>query len=204
MGDKSHPDSKPVAASGTVEIFDPRGDVTIIAGPEQVTFRVCSRALARSSPAWAAMLFGPFSEGQGQQRTADWRVELPDDDPEALRIVLNVAHCRTDRVPEVLLQEAMFKLTVLCDKYDLVALLKPYWKDWVGKLGAAPCTRSGFVHRLWIAHTLGYQEHYQTALAELMFVVKTMDGKTGLFLEGCDQENLCDDLHLQALGATGK
>ncbi len=202
-GDKLRPSSKPIANSSNVEMLDPRGDLTITAGRERVMFRVCSRALARSSPAWAAMLFGPFSEGRGQQGTADWRVELPDDDPKALRIVLGAIHWGHDRTPVVLQQETLFSLTVLCDKYDLLALFKLFWKGWVEKLDAASKTREGFVHRLWIAYALGYQKHYRTALGELICRITTLPGEDGLFLEGCDSENLCDDVHFQALGETG-
>jgi hypothetical protein len=65
--------------SGGVEVFDPRGDLTLVAGADRVVFRVCSRSLARSSPVWDATLYGPFAEGKGQQQEeCGWEILLPD------------------------------------------------------------------------------------------------------------------------------
>ncbi len=89
------------------------------------------------------MLFGSFKEGKEQQTTDNWVVELPEDNPAALRILLNVAHCQVGLIPAVLQHEDMFNLTILCDKYDMVGLLKPFWRDWINNLKLAPCTPTG-------------------------------------------------------------
>lgn len=189
-----------------VEVLDPRGDLTLVAGHPGIKFRVCSRALARSSPVWDVMLFGSFSEGQDQQKSGDddWTVTLPDDSPDSLRILLNAAHSKFDAIPTTLPNESIFNLTVLSDKYDMVGLLKPFWSNWVGKLGVAPGTPLGFVQRLWIDHTLGYLQCYKATLKELMSHLRVFNDKPGIFLQCYHEENLSENIHLQALGVLGK
>jgi hypothetical protein len=196
--------SKPNVLPAAAEVFDRRGDLQLIAGQEQVTFRVCSRSLARSSPVWDTMLYGPFTEGKDQQNTDNWTITLPEDNPDALRILMKAVHSQSDTIPKVLSEDDLFHLALLCDKYDMVGLFKSFWNDWVSKLGVAPRTPSGFVHRLWIGYTLGYRSYYKITLTELMGLCKPLEGKTGLFLEGYDEENLCENIHLQALGIVGK
>jgi hypothetical protein len=150
------------------------------------------------------MLYGPFSEGKDQQNTDNWTITLPEDNPDALRILLKAVHSQSDTIPKVLSEDDLFHLALLCDKYDMVGLFKSFWNDWVSKLGVAPRTPSGFVHRLWIGYTLGYLSYYKTTLTELMGLCKPLEGKTGLFLEGYDEDNLCENIHLQALGIVGK
>jgi hypothetical protein len=190
----------------SVEVLDPRGDLSLLAGQPGVMFRVCSRSLARSSPVWDAMLFGPFSEGKEQQDDDDegWTVRLPDDNPDSLRILLNAVHSKFDAIPTTLPNESVFSLAVLCDKYDTVALLKPFWNDWVQKSNAAPSTPTGFVHRLWIARTLGYERCYKATLKELIYLLRILNDKPRIFLESYYEEDLCDNIYLQALGVLGK
>ncbi|KAM7185916.1 hypothetical protein V8F33_012105 [Rhypophila sp. PSN 637] len=45
-------------------IFDDLGDLTLIVGPEEVKAPVCSRALARHSPFFKCLLYGPFRESR--------------------------------------------------------------------------------------------------------------------------------------------
>ncbi|KAG7293576.1 hypothetical protein NEMBOFW57_003629 [Staphylotrichum longicolle] len=146
------------------------------------------------------MLFGSFSEGQDQQKGDDWTVTFPEDSPDSLRILLNAAHSKFDAIPTTLPNEAVFNLTVLSDKYDMVGLLKPFWSNWVGKLGVAPATPLGFVQRLWMAHTLGYLQCYKATLKELMSHLRVFNDKPGIFLQCYHEENLCENIHLQALG----
>jgi hypothetical protein len=122
----------PVDVSKAVKI-DPRGDLTIVATKEHSTgcFIVCSRAMARASAYFDCMLYGPFKEGQKQQETNKaWVVELSDDDPKAFHVIALVLHGKLDELPKQVDHECFFNLVFLADKYDIMAKLKPFWKDW--------------------------------------------------------------------------
>ncbi len=75
-----------------VEVFDPRGDLRLVVGADQVVFHVCLRTLARSSPYWDTLLSGPFLEGKAQQKGDTWEIPLPEERPEELGIILSVMH----------------------------------------------------------------------------------------------------------------
>jgi hypothetical protein len=187
-----------------VEVLDPRGDLTLVAGQQKkVNFLVCSRALARSSSFFEGMLYGGFKEGKNQQSDATrWTVELPEDSPDALRVCLRAVHCKFDIIPPSLSEEAIFDLVILCDKCDMVGLLKPFWDQWVTALPPASGSPMSFVRRLWIARTLGYVECYKMTLMKLMSLLRT-DGKGGIFLD-LYAEDLGKIIHFQQLGVASK
>ncbi|KAK0643934.1 hypothetical protein B0T16DRAFT_460026 [Cercophora newfieldiana] len=59
-------------------------------------FLVCSNTLRRSSKAWNAMLFGKFAEARPVQ--GEWTVSLPEDNPAALLVVLDMIHGNHEQV----------------------------------------------------------------------------------------------------------
>ena len=129
-------------------------------------------------------------------------VKLPADNPDALRVCLRAVHCKFDVIPPSVPQNAIFNLVILCDKYDMVGLLKPFWDQWVRALPPASGDPMSFIHRLWISRTLGYQECYEMTLMKLITQLR-IDGKGGIFLEGC-VEDLGKNIHFQQLGVAGK
>ncbi|KAL2017484.1 hypothetical protein VTK56DRAFT_2080 [Thermocarpiscus australiensis] len=160
----------------SVEELDPRGDLTLIAGEEKVAFRVCSRSLARSSRFWDTMLYGPFREGRGQQSKEKWEIELPEDNPEGLRIILLVVHSKYSAIPQVLPRSTLFHASVLCDKYDMI-----------------------LIRQLWIAHALGDSKSYMETLWKFMLCTRKYEFSTRIFPEGWREYDLYKDVHLQSL-----
>jgi hypothetical protein len=198
------PNTKPTATVTQAELLDPRRDLILVAGPERISFQVRSRALARASRVWEVMLYGPFFEGKDQQNDESWIVALPGDNPDALRILLGAVHCQFDNLPAKVDRNVLINVALLCDKYDMVGLLKSFWHGWVTGLDAPTRDPSGFAHRLVIAHTLGYLHYYKTTLKEFLAQCQTLEGKTGIFLESNKEENMCENAHLQALGVGGE
>lgn len=124
-----------------------------------ITFRVCSRTLARSSPVWEKMLYGRFAESKPSG--SDWVVELPDDDAEAIELLLYIAHARLDSVPafdhtpEV---EKLYQIAVFADKWDMIQFLRPWANTWAGSIGSKikkGADRRTLARYLWISWTLG-------------------------------------------------
>ncbi|KAI0450809.1 hypothetical protein F5B21DRAFT_507792 [Xylaria acuta] len=75
------------------------------------------------------LLYGGFAESRPSDASPaeDWVVALPDDNPKAMAIILNIIHSRFELVPRttnLISTEDLYQLTVLTDKYDLTGLLR--------------------------------------------------------------------------------
>ncbi|KAM7212742.1 hypothetical protein V8F06_011885 [Rhypophila decipiens] len=77
------------------------------------------------------MLNGPFMESKPSDNT-EWRVSLPDDMPEAAKVLLDIVHSRFEAVdgltPSV---TDLHAILVFSEKYDMTALLRPWAKSWL-------------------------------------------------------------------------
>jgi hypothetical protein len=109
--------------------FDRDGELKLEIGPNGVECVVCPRALARASPVFKRMLYGGFGESKPSQ--GDWVVKLPEDNAEALMLVLHIIHGQYNKVPEILPCQKLYRITVLTDKYDLTSCLTPWAANWV-------------------------------------------------------------------------
>lgn len=115
--------------------LDPDGDLLLHVGTKLASvvnhrvFKVCSAALRRASPVWKVMLFGPFTEAKPAE--GDWVVELPEDDPETLKILLGLLHGVFAAIPPTLPLAVLCGVLVVADKYDLFHLLRPVVNAWV-------------------------------------------------------------------------
>lgn len=119
--------------SKTVHI-DQYGDLKLIVGEEKVCFIVCSRALARSAPFWNTLLYGPFAEAKPSDGN-DWIVNLPEDHPGALEVILNLVHWpgHPEKITAIDLNLA-FEVAVLTDKYSMTHCLASYARQWLEDL----------------------------------------------------------------------
>lgn len=138
-------------AEASKVVIDPDGDLHLAVGPSNpVTFVVCSKTVARASPVWKKLLYGGFAESIRPDRASgkEWIVKLPEDDPKATEILLNIIHCRFRQIPTqatVCADEdspqpnhinllGIYRLTVLTDKYDLTENLRPWAQNWVKQI----------------------------------------------------------------------
>ncbi|CAJ2504019.1 Uu.00g114130.m01.CDS01 [Anthostomella pinea] len=152
--------------------IDPRGDLILEVGSDdsKAAFVVCSRALSRSSPFWEKILYGEFSESQKmhlERGDAEWVVKLPDDDPDAMKVLLDISHSRFADVPQVMYPDELYPITVITDKYDLTHLLQPWAEGWLSLLREHP--RLNDEHfwigwNLWIAWYLGEDYLFRKAI----------------------------------------
>ncbi|KAI0023508.1 hypothetical protein F4780DRAFT_728416 [Xylariomycetidae sp. FL0641] len=158
--------------SGHVDFeHDTDGDLIVIAGREIIrpqnkplTFRVCSRSMARSSPVWKALLFGGYAESRPLDGRP-WIVEFPEDNAQAMHVVLSIIHGRFNQVYEVPAKEwaaigrnwryfdpdlsldlqGLYEITILTEKYDLSSYLRPWARQWSRHFVTQRCS---FVRRL--------------------------------------------------------
>ena len=142
--------------------LDARGDLTLRVGPPgqstPKSFRVCSRTLARVSPVFDRMLFGRFAESKSEDSTG-WVVDLPEDKPGPLGLLLCIAHSKFNQVPRELSISALYDISVTAHYYDSTKLLMPWADHWMSSI-----TESiGNVHHrllkmLWIAWEFGRKD----------------------------------------------
>ncbi|KAI1429660.1 hypothetical protein F5Y12DRAFT_329542 [Xylaria sp. FL1777] len=138
-------------------------------------YTVCSRTLSRASPVWKALLYGGFAESKPScaSSASDWLVELPDDNPKAMATILNIIHSRFESIPrvkELVDIEDLYQLTVLTDKYDLTAILRPWASVWMEHAKEKWMLFSSMpqIERLsWIAWELGDSFLYGKATEHL-------------------------------------
>lgn len=144
-------------------------------GPTICRYRVAKPIMCIASPVWRAMLTGKFMEASVQNR----EIPFVDDDPEALLTVLRIAHHRTHEVTKVLELGQLVSIATVCDKYDTVAMCRPYIENWVRPFIAEqpesqpPYLRPGWEAWLWCAWVFGYEETFRQLVSKLQAEICT-------------------------------
>ncbi|KAI1076871.1 hypothetical protein F5B20DRAFT_554102 [Whalleya microplaca] len=160
--------------------IDPDGDLSLIVGkiPELkiagmqdqiVTFVVCSRSLSRASAFWKTLLYGKFAESKRPEssKAEEWRVELPGDQPEPMKMLLRIIHSQFEHIPtaaDPIGLRTLYQLTVLTDKYDLTRFLRPWARNWMNSMPlhiTPPACLADFMdlrYQAWIAWELGDED----------------------------------------------
>ncbi|KAF4913016.1 hypothetical protein CGCVW01_v010979 [Colletotrichum viniferum] len=155
--------------------FDSKGDLHLVVGSDvrdgdPSTFLVCSRALARASPVFDKMLFGPFAEArpssESSKQESAWVVHLPEDDPEHMEAVLNILHFNFKDIPQHFTPPLFSGMIVIADKYDCIGIFKP----WVAS--CMPYPEFGNIYHpkfaLHIAWQLGSIPRFKVSMAVIV------------------------------------
>lgn len=72
------------------------------------------------------MLQGQFRESASLQSAGHVKIPLPDDDPEALTILLNICHLQMKQVPHIVDQHTLASIACLVDKYCFHEAVGPF------------------------------------------------------------------------------
>jgi hypothetical protein len=107
------------------------GDVVFVVGEEKRQLRVHSLFLRTVSSVFNALLGPRYSEGINLSSDTPKSIPLPEDDPETMEIIFNIVHFRTDTFSDQLEPEALIRLAIAIDKYDMVQALKVYTRGWL-------------------------------------------------------------------------
>ena len=103
--------------------------------PAEVRLLVSSRHMRLVSPVFKAMLqSGNFKEGRELSSAGKVEVSLPDDDPDAFIIIMDIIHGRNRRVPKVIDMETLIRIAMLVDKYQMVEAVEAFSDMWIEKL----------------------------------------------------------------------
>lgn len=93
-------------------VLDPSGDLRLSTDAQD--FVVSSKVMCLASPFWQAM-FDPQGPWAKQSLGI---LTLPEDDPNALSIILRIAHLKFSDLPDaIVIYQDLLQLAVLCDKY---------------------------------------------------------------------------------------
>jgi hypothetical protein len=155
----------------TIRLHD-SGDVTLLIGygDDRKRVLVSTTVLRLASPVWKAMFGARWAESEASE------IDLSHDDADAMLLVLRIAHLQFHDLAKGLKYRALLDLAVVCDKYDLIHLVRPFldlygWaKPYTYTLRqpirhtARPIQYPGW---LFIAWTFGYIESF-CALAKQM------------------------------------
>ncbi|TDZ67513.1 hypothetical protein CTRI78_v002771 [Colletotrichum trifolii] len=163
---------------------DPDGNLILLVGAQlpdkkdsPSSFRVCASALRRSSPVWKSMLFGPWKESKPASGT--WSVDLPEDDPDALEVLLNIVHANFPLVPyepDLLLLEGVLRLA---NKYDMVKALRPWSQAWLDVAKGSSGEENGrrMLSVVYVGRELGQVELQMNMMQKL--VVEAANNENG-------------------------
>ncbi|KAK7453132.1 hypothetical protein Landi51_04127 [Colletotrichum acutatum] len=93
------------------------------------------------------------SEGESAEskKANDWIIELPEDGLEEMILMLEIIHGHFDRVPFSLSVRRLHDLLVLCNKYDVLSLLRPWSWHWLSAMRST--LDEPYV--LWVAWEMG-------------------------------------------------
>lgn len=86
--------------------------------------------MARASAVFKRMLFGEFAEAARVSKESPGRIPLPDDDPEALKLLCEVIHFSRN-VPQTVDIPELLDFAVIVDKYDAADVVRHSSIVWV-------------------------------------------------------------------------
>lgn len=153
--------------------LDPWGDLKIAAADRDKrrrTLVVSSSVMRLASPIWRIMFDpqGSFREIRGSAE----EVEFPDDDADALLILLRIVHLGWRLVPESVSSETLVDLARLCDKYDMIRFVRPWLAGWQSRPLAIMAANED---RLFVAWTFGDYASFVTNVKRLVLSCNTDD-----------------------------
>jgi len=148
----------------------------------EIRVRVFSQHLILASPVFMAMLQGSFGEGQTLRADGRVTIPLPEDDPNAMILILNVIHHRDRSVPTSISRKLMAQVLVLVDKYQFSECLHFASKTWVQNLNRTELPYSfsselmEWIYIAWV-HNLEttFRASTRTAILTATHVIKERD-----------------------------
>ncbi|GAP92165.1 putative nuclear pore protein [Rosellinia necatrix] len=179
--------------SPPVEEIDPDGDMMLSVGrpgctytscnydegrrPNAICFHVDSTVVAGASSTLGLVVYSPSAKAATDSKVK-WTVKLPDDDPQAMRTVIDILYgrCPIPSLDNQMSIEQLLRLTILADRYDLVHLFTKWIGQWVEDM-APYWVNKKFVRQstetleslLWISWVIGHEPLYAHMILQIAF-----------------------------------
>jgi hypothetical protein len=117
------------------------------------------------------MFSASFSEGQRLLVEGCPVVELGDDDPELMGLILRILHYQGSPTEYVMEAERLAKLSLLCDKYDCTKSLGPWIPTWLRNVGTKDVSPQALGSQILAAYMFGdsleFRNRSRTATLQL-------------------------------------
>lgn len=165
-----------------VDEIDPAGDIIIIVpadltptpsqgpsvdheGPEappqppKAKFQVSSKHLTLASGYFHGRLAADWSEGRVLAENGIAVLQMPNVDPEALTILLNIIHGRSRQVPRAVIFDSLVELTILTDYLQCHEVVEPFGVLWTTAISSTiPTDEVNYELKGWIAASLCFRD----------------------------------------------
>ncbi|MCJ1383322.1 hypothetical protein MMC17_006435 [Xylographa soralifera] len=109
----------------------PSGSKRKASNSQEIQVRVSSKHLTLASRVFDSMLKPGFSEGDKLRSQGHAALRLPEDNPAALLILLNLMHGRFKAVPRKVDLSMLTELATLVDKYELLEITEMFQGSWM-------------------------------------------------------------------------
>ena len=172
----------------TVFEIDPEGDVTLILksldnqtplSDEQTRInathiRVSSKHLMTASRVFSRIFKPGLAEGDALQKSGSLELCLPDDNPHALLVLLNIAHLQLRNVPEILDLKTLTEISLLVDKYELAEATRFFSDLWLDRINFE---RNSYKPRellqlVWISFVFRHPYCFQASTADVITKIR--------------------------------
>jgi hypothetical protein len=164
----------------------PIGDLIIHLPDLSIRFLVSSTILIMHSPVFSAML-GPssqFAEAVAFRRqpahAEPYVMELHDDDPVALAVVLRALHLLVAGIPRTINIRQLARIAVICDKYDCAEALRMWADIWVAPY--SPYKAQLPTHEslmLFVSWLWGYEDIFKDIANNFTENIVVIEGEDG-------------------------
>ncbi|KAF2185227.1 hypothetical protein K469DRAFT_500499, partial [Zopfia rhizophila CBS 207.26] len=160
-------------------VLDPKGSLTIITGNEYAQddtgppkFQVSPKTMRLASRVWDSMFEKLDSHWPSRKNKT---IAFDQDDPHMLLVVLNIVHFRFKELPGSLGFGQLVELARICQRYDLVGIMKPFLPQWTRRFQDS-ILNPGREKWLLIAHQFGYVDDFER-IARHLVVHCTVNGE---------------------------
>ena len=159
----------------TSKVFHAEGDLTLVVGGSKTQacrMRVFSQVMRVASPVWNAMLSGRWPESKQSE------VELPEDDPSGMTIIMNIAHARYNHIPRIISDDHLLQISILCDKYQMVESLKTFLDSWNKSLKSSKLSAPDAA---FVTYVFERQHDFHDRAIELLYELEVNDDDGPVF-----------------------
>ncbi|KAM3066352.1 hypothetical protein ACMFMF_010314 [Clarireedia jacksonii] len=131
---------------------------------------VSSQHMCLASPVFKAMLQGEFREGKELKEMKKINLPLPDDDLEAMKILVHIIHCKLKHVPLKVDLNLLTDIAILVDKYrmhEVTMIMAPIWSEGVDK--DTWKQYDNIIRWIFIAWVFDMHEKFQSATQVMLY-----------------------------------
>lgn len=156
------------------DVIDQEGDVILRSGVRN--FQVSSKILTLASSVFERMFKSKFAEGHAlQSSTTPLSVNLHEDNPEALAVLLDSIHFSKKRKHFYLDVDMQYDVAILADKYDCADALNSHVHRWLTSMDLQDQPTPSLWKLAAVAYLMGHQMQFIEQTRQLVQVLSAAD-----------------------------